>query len=967
MDEPSPFQVSATINGDVPQQSSSFIGRERELAEAKSALAANGLLTLTGPGGCGKTRLALQMATELSGAYARGVFWVDLAPVTDHSAVLPKVAIALGIAETSAEAIARTLALYLANRHSLIVLDNCEHVARACGDLVAILREADPGIQILVTSREPLVVRGEAVWLVPPLSMPEPIKESPLNAHILSELNRFDAVRLFVERGAAIRPGFALTMENAAGIVHVCRRLDGLPLAIELASARVKVLTVAQIAERMDSRFDLLTGGNRTALVPRHQTLRAAIDWSFQLLSEPERILMRRLSVFVGSFTIEAVETVCTGDGLAREEILDRMTDLIDKSLVVVIELREGHAARYRLLETIREYAHEKLEAQGEGNALGGRHALHYCQIAKKPSSELGGPHDARWLDRLALEHDNLLASLTWSLNEGNAERGLELAAAMWRYWWYRGPMSEGSHWLALALERNPNATSLMRAEALRGAGMIVCSQGDYLSARTLLEQSTGMARDLDDKPGITFSLYGLGIVAYCRGEYASAARLLDECLTLWREQGNQWGIGYVLNALGELARVQGSYAVAAARFEESLQICRKLKDDQGTALRLSNLSFMMLRQGNMEKAAPLFVESLDLALASGDMAQSALAVAGFAYLANSQREGTKAARLLGAGQGWLAEMGQTLQPSDRTDFEWIVETVRRALGIEAFERARAEGRAMTFTQVMNEARISEAGSPPVNATAKTPELFVQALGTMKVSRSGRLLTSAVWTYAKAEELFFYLMCHSTRTKEQIGLALWPDSSPEQLRNRLGIALYRLRRALGRPDWIVFEHDEYYFDRSIPYQFDLEMFDTHLTEAKRLEKTAPIKAIEQLTEASKLYRGEFLENLTEGDWFRILREQLRRKYLEALLSLGRMQFAAANYSQAAEVYRQVIAHDNLLEAAHRELMRCYAQMGERGQMQRQYQSLETLLRQELGASPAAETRALFDRLREVSE
>lgn len=961
-------QVSATIRGDVPQQLSRFIGRERELTEAKSALAANGLLTLTGPGGCGKTRLALQMAMDLSGAYAHGVFWVDLAPVTDPSTVLLKVATTLGTPETPMESLSQTLSQFLVNRQVLIVLDNCEHVIRACGNLVAVLRGANPNLRILITSREPLAILGEAIWLVPPLSMPESIRDSPLNADVLSDLGQFDAVRLFVERGAAVRPAFALTIENAAAIVHVCQRLDGLPLAVELAAARVKLLTVAQIAARMDSRFDLLTGGNRSALVPRHQTLRATIDWSYQLLSEPERMMLRRLSVFVGSFTIEAVEAVCTGDGLERKGTLDRMTDLVDKSLVVVIELREGNAARYRLLETIREYAHEKLVAEEEeGKEVRTRHASHYFHFAKKPSTELGGPQDVHWLNQLSLEHDNLLASLAWSLNDGNAETGLRLAAAMWRYWWYRGPLSEGSRWLALALERNSDAPASIRAEALRGSGMIVCSQGDYTSARTLLEQSTVLARDLDDKPGFTFSLYGLGIVAYCKGEYASAAPPLEECLTLWREQGNQWGIGYVLNALGELARVQGRYAEAEARFEESLQICRKLKDDQGTALRLSNLSFMMLRRGNLEEAAPLFVESLNLAQSSRDMAQSALSVAGFVYLANSQGHGARAARLLGAGQGWLSEIGQTLQPSDRTDFDWIVATVRAALGAEAFATAWAEGRAMPFTQVINEAQTIAAGNQSAIAVAKTPELLVQALGTMKVIRGERILTSADWTYAKAQELFFYLLCHSTRTKEQIGLALWPDASSAQLRNRLGIALYRLRRALGNPDWIVFEHEEYYFNRSIPYWFDLEVFDTHLTEADRLNKSAPIQAIKDLTEAVQLYRGDLLEDLTEGDWFRILREQIRRKYLEALLNLGQLEFATGDYTRAAEAYRQVIAHDNLLEAAHRELMRCYARMGERGQMQRQYQALSTLLREELGASPAAETKALFERLREGSE
>ena len=398
----------------LPLQLSSFVGREKELAEVRRLLQDTRLLTLTGPGGCGKTRLAVVAANELLGRFEDGVWLVELAPLADPSLVPQAVASTLGVRERPGSSLAVALSDYLRTRKLLLILDNCEHLIDACAELAEAWLHSSPGLRVLATSREALGITGEVAWPVPSLSLPD-LRRLP----DLESLPRYESARLFVERTAAVRPDFTLTEQNASAVAQVCYRLDGIPLAIELAAARTKVLSVEEIAARLGDSFRLLAAGSRTAM-PRQRTLHATMDWSHKLLGQKERVLFRRLSVFAGGFTLEAAESICAGEELQRDEVLELLSQLVDKSLVVAQE-RDG-AARYRLLETVRQYGRERLEEAGEAALVREQHAGHYLAVAEEAEPELKGERQLAWLERLEQEHDNLRVAMAWLLWRGESE-----------------------------------------------------------------------------------------------------------------------------------------------------------------------------------------------------------------------------------------------------------------------------------------------------------------------------------------------------------------------------------------------------------------------------------------------------------------------------------------------------------------------------------------------------------------
>jgi non-specific serine/threonine protein kinase len=428
----------------LPIRLTSFVGREREVAEVTELLLGRRLVTLSGPGGIGKTSLALVVATKVRAHFADGAALVELAGLTDGDLVPHEVAAALGVRERLGEPILTTVGRAQAAAQRLLVIDNCEHLVEACARVVESLLQACPRLHILATSREPLRVGPEVIWRVPALSLPEQ------NHWPLAVLTGSDAVRLFVERAAVVRPGFALTADNAAAVAEICRRLDGIPLAIELAAARARVLAVEQIAARLDDRFRLLTGGSRTAL-RRQQTLQATLDWSYQLLSDEERTLLRRLAVFAGGFTVEAAEALGAGGSIRAFDVLDRLGALVDKSLVVAEDA--GAHARYRLLETIRQYAADRLLEADEVGSVRDRHRDWYFALAVRAEPELSGSGMEEWLERLEAEHDNLRAALAWSL-ESDPKLGLQLAASLGGFWMARGHHVEGRRWLEAFLTR---------------------------------------------------------------------------------------------------------------------------------------------------------------------------------------------------------------------------------------------------------------------------------------------------------------------------------------------------------------------------------------------------------------------------------------------------------------------------------------------------------------------------------
>jgi predicted ATPase/DNA-binding SARP family transcriptional activator/Tfp pilus assembly protein PilF len=614
------------IPHNLPQPLTSFIGRAQELRRVKQLLATTRLLTLTGAGGCGKTRLALHVATELLPEYPDGVWLVELAALSDPAHLPQQVATILGVREQPGRSLLETIAEHLRQQEMLIVLDNCEHLLHACAQLAQAVLQAAPKVHIVATSREALGVQGETIMQVPPLSVPSAGPLPPLKV-----LKDCESVSLFVERAAAVRLGFTLTKENAPAVVQICRRVEGIPLALELAAARVKVLSVDQIAARLDDSLRLLCAGRRTA-PPRHQTLRATLDWSFRLLSDKEQTLVRRLSVFSGGFDLEAAEAVCAGRGITADSVFDLLTHLVDKSLVIAEE-HEGQM-RYRLLETVRQYAREKLAEAHEERSIRARHLDFYVTLMAQAWDAIGGEDEAVWLERLEREHDNLRAAMQWALETERVEAALRLAKTLWVFWDVRGYRSEGRAWLKRVLAKAQGLRTELYARVLTGAGRLACAQGDYPEARSLFQQTLEIFQELSDKRGIASSWVNLGLVASMQGNHSEARAFYEQALALHRAIGNLYGVATALGNLGGVAWEQGEYATARAFYEEELAIRRHLREPEGIASSLSALGGLAQLEGDYDRAVALFEEGLALQRKLGNKAGIAYALSNLGSVA---------------------------------------------------------------------------------------------------------------------------------------------------------------------------------------------------------------------------------------------------------------------------------------------------------------------------------------------
>lgn len=609
-----PLQTLDRPNHNLPAQVTAFIGREREIAAITQRLGDPGvrLLTLTGPGGTGKTRLALRVASDLIAQYPDGVWFVPLAQIGAPARVASVIAETLGIRETPGEPIADSLRAFLRTRRMLLLLDNVEHVVEAA-PLIAEILAAAPDVRILATSRAPLRIAGEHEAPVEPLGLPA--RDTGLR---LDEALAAEAVQLFVDRAQAVRPDFRLTAENAQTVVAICRRLDGLPLAIELAAARVRLLPPEAILARLDSRLTLLTGGGRDR-PERQQTLRAAIAWSHDLLDESERALFRRLAVFAGGWTLEAAEAVVNAVAEPDLPVIDCLGALLDNSLIRQAD--GGHVCatpdpRFAMLQTIREFAREQLDASGEREAIPAAHAAYYGAMADEAAPHLTGPAAATWLDRLETEHDNLRTALAWWRTTADAARAAALAGALWRFWWLRGHIDEGRAELEAALalpHADDPAARLSRAAALDGAGVLAETQGDYERARALHDLALALSRELDDHVGIARATGNLGVVAFDRGDRATAEQLLAESLALAREVGDDHLIATALNDLGRVAFDRGDHERAEALYRESLVIRRRAGSPSEIARVLNNLGGVAHDMDDFARAASLFAESLEL------------------------------------------------------------------------------------------------------------------------------------------------------------------------------------------------------------------------------------------------------------------------------------------------------------------------------------------------------------------
>jgi predicted ATPase/class 3 adenylate cyclase len=626
------------LRHNLPQQLTSFIGREQEMVQVKELLAKTRLLSLTGSGGTGKTRLSLQVAAEVLEQFPDGVWLVELAPVTDPALLPQTVAGVLGVRETAGEPLTKTLLSALKEQKVLLVLDNCEHLLEGSTRLVDALLHACPKLKVLLSSREALGISGERVYRVPSLSLPDP-RQAPTP----QSLPLYTAVQLFIERAVAVKAEFAVTNHNAPAVAGVCQRLDGIPLALELAAARLRSLSVEELEQRLSDRFRLLTGGSRTAL-PRQQTLRAMIDWSYDLLEPNQQQLLARLSVFAGGWSLEAAEAVGVGGEVEAWEVLDLLTALTDKSLVLADEPQEG-CTRYRLLETVRQYARERLASDEAGEVYQRQHRDYFLVLAETSVSQLIGPQQAHWLEVLEIEHDNLRGALTWCLEQAatteGCEKGLRLGRALQRFWSIRGYVNEGRERLTdlLALPGAQEPTPA-RAMALRAAGNLAHLQGDYASTRSLLEESLTLFKEWGDSSGIAACLDILGNVA-CQQAHHDAARLLHEkALVLYRELGDKGGIASCLCHLGNAAMGQSDPWAGRSLYEESLAMYQEMGDNRGMALIQGNLGCIALNQGDYSGGRSLFEESLTVRRTLGDKPGIANCLHNLAAVASSQGDG---------------------------------------------------------------------------------------------------------------------------------------------------------------------------------------------------------------------------------------------------------------------------------------------------------------------------------------
>jgi predicted ATPase/DNA-binding SARP family transcriptional activator len=591
----------AVPSNTLPTPLTSFIGRERELAELARLLRTTRLLMLAGPGGCGKTRLALAIARDLQAAYPDGVWFVELASLGDPGLVPQAVAAALGVPEQADRPLIETLVAYLRDRRALLVLDNCEHLIVACAYLAEALLQGSPELRLLATSREPLHIGGELVWRVPSLTLPDP-RELPA----LDALAGCEAIRLFVERARAIRTTFALTERNAEAVARLCHRLDGMPLALELAAARVGVLSIEQIVARLDDCIALLTGGSRTSLT-RQQTLRAALDWSHALLDERERALLRRLAVFAGGFSLEAAEAVAACGDVAPADVFDLLAQLVDKSLVVADPLADAGEARYHLLEPVRQYARSQLQAAGELVATQRRHWDWCLALAREADAEWRGPTHQRWLARMELEHDNVRAALGWCVRE-DAAAGLQLAGVTWQFWLLRGYLLEGARWLEDVLAAAPESAPFYGEALLWICALHGRQGGSAVQGMVFAERSLAAFRAQGDGVGSALAAYAVAMMAYLLSDFDRMHDFLAQSLALAQKADYLPGVASIIYAQGFLAWHRGEYAQARALLDTSLARYRSIASDSGLSFPLLSPTFWSVGGNGTEALARLVV-----------------------------------------------------------------------------------------------------------------------------------------------------------------------------------------------------------------------------------------------------------------------------------------------------------------------------------------------------------------------
>jgi predicted ATPase/class 3 adenylate cyclase len=689
-----PLKTLDAYRHNLPTQLTSFIGRRKEMEQIGQILRDHRLVTLTGAGGSGKTRLSLQVAANLIEQFPDGAWFVELAPVSDAELIPRTILSAFGVIEHQARSVLEILIDYLHEKRLLLILDNCEHLIEACAKLANTFLSQTQTLKILATSREALGVPGEVNWQVPSLSLPD-VEHLP----DIGQLTQYEAIQLFIERATLVQPNFTVRNDNAAFVAQICSRLDGIPLAVELAASRVKALSVDQISRRLDDRFRLLTGGARTAL-PRQQTLRATIDWSYDLLSEYERALFRRLAVFSGGWTLEAAEQVGTATG-SEWDTLDLLARLVDKSLVNMYE--SAGETRYRMLETTRQYALEKLVESGEDQTDYNHHLAYFLQLAENAESQLIGPDQTEWLNRLESEHDNFRSALGWSMQSGKKDEALQIAGALGLFWLKHSHFSEGRKWFGDILKSHPNASDRAKLKAWRWAGFMAFWQMDLVESRRIYTESLELEQALEDRWGIAFSLHMLANIASTEGDVKTARELHKKSMVISREIDAVWVLALSEFSLGDIEYNQGNLALAEEFSNEGLRHFRQLGEKFGMGRVLSNLGYIMCAKEDFFAAKNIFLEALRLLKELGDKEGLTLILNGLAGIFQNDREQILSTRLQGVviAMEWEIGMKLSLSAMEKGMFDSTAKALKEAMGEQAYQTEFEIGKTLSLEDAL--------------------------------------------------------------------------------------------------------------------------------------------------------------------------------------------------------------------------------------------------------------------------
>lgn len=700
--QPVPATPGPVRYANLPLPPAGIVGREREVTATTSLLHQPEvrLLTLTGTGGVGKTRLALEAASRVAGTFRNGAVFVDLAPVTDTANVIPAIARSLAALDQNDAPPFEQLVAFLQDKQLLIILDNLEHLIGAAPEIARLLEHC-PDLTILATSRQALRLRSEREYPVSPLALPDLEQLPPYE-----QLGRIPAVELFVHRAESARPSFALNAANAEIIAGITVRLDGLPLAIELAAARIRVLSPADLLARLQQRLPLLTGG-AADLPVRQQTLRATIDWSYELLNRAEQHMFRQLSVFVGGFALEAAESVTTWSADIAGDLsrLDTLTSLVDKSFVRAVEIPGNEPGaedvRFTMLETIREYGLERLAGEGDERATRERHTNWCATLAERAEPQLTGADQDIWTARLEREQDNIRSALTWAIDHSEADAAQRMCGTLYRFWAGASLFAEGRGWTERALDIQPAAPSIPRAKSLLGAGVLSYFMGDYRAAESFTSQARDSFQALNDQRGIAYANGNIGLFADVNEEYDKAITHYSLALDVFRKLGDLPHIGFMLGNLGLINYFQGNYQQAKALMEESLENSRTRGDRDSTAITLANLGLVALAQGNVDQAEQLLRETIRLRKVVSNKSHLARSIESLASVAAARRQFTRAACLLGAGDGLRSEIGAPLPPKDHADLLNTINHVQGRLEPAEFDAAWETGATMTSDEAI--------------------------------------------------------------------------------------------------------------------------------------------------------------------------------------------------------------------------------------------------------------------------